>query len=511
MTHGILRQFSSRLLPRNHQYGKKCFFSTKSRIYALGDGWTGSFGSGRLDQKIIGHEDEEDPDTPLLVYETDKAIQCTAVGWGHSAFISDDKLFLTGRPHEFSSLLRLARLPVWFRQYAVNHTHRTVQDGKESLGLHPTDIIGRTITFFSDIFLQETDWEAARMQSVLIDWTPMDLPEIPIHVSCSAGFTAVTGKSGKLYTFGLNAMGQCGTGAASNNVWEPKQVTGLSRASEDNDPEERIKLEQTHPIITSALGLQRKYTGYSVPIDHCLRNFSCVPDGLSLNSAGEVFSWGKGSRGQLGFDRVDSESHAAVPVQKAVFDLEANNRPVYKDMTAAAQISAGMIHSAALEKDSNSVYIWGKNILPALESSELAKYQRATDAHIPVRLRGLPDRQVLQISCGSHHTSMLLEDGSVWAVGISTDTQQPMFDPVCLIAAGAFDMPVRQFEAHMDRTTIVTASNQVLQVHLWEDPANQDVAVFTPPWALAMEADQKIKSVHRSWLHTIVATESNGI
>lgn len=243
---------------------RNCFSTNTatSRIYALGDGWTGSFGSGRLDQKIIGHDDEEDPDTPLLVYETEKPIQSCAVGWGHSAFISDNQLFLTGRPHEFSSLLRLARLPPWFRQYAVRHTHRTVLDARETQSLHPTDIIGRTITFFSDIFLKDTDWETARQQSALSEWTPVELPEPPIHVSCSAGVTAVTGASGKLYTFGMNAMGQCGIGAACNNVWEPKQVTGLSRASDETVSTERMELEQSHPIVTSALGLQRTFRAF---------------------------------------------------------------------------------------------------------------------------------------------------------------------------------------------------------------------------------------------------------
>jgi Regulator of chromosome condensation (RCC1) repeat len=252
-------------------------------------------------------------------------------------------------------------------------------------------------------------------------------------------------------------------------------------------------------------------------------------DGLCLNSVGEVFAWGKGSRGQLGCDRVENDSPSAVPVHKAVFEFDdttINQRPVYRNIESVSQISAGMIHSAALEKESNDVYIWGKHILPpslahtlSVETTSIKtaatkpRYSKATDAIIPVRLRGLPpERQVLQISCGSHHTSMLLDDGSVWAVGLSTDSNQPLFTPVCLIAAGVIEeLPVRHFEAHMDRTTVVTGSGQVLQVHLWEDPANQNVAVFTPTWALALLAGDnqqlQIQSVHRSWLHTLIVTK----
>jgi alpha-tubulin suppressor-like RCC1 family protein len=259
-------------------------------------------------------------------------------------------------------------------------------------------------------------------------------------------------------------------------------------------------------------------------------------DGLCLNSAGEVYAWGKGNRGQLGYDRIENESLSAVPVHKAVFDLDlTTQRPVYRNLEKVSHVAAGMLHSAALEEESNHVYTWGKHILPPLldnpasgalsvnnSNTNNRRYQKASDAHIPVRLRGLPAQlKVLQISCGSHHTSILLEDGSVWAVGIATDSQQPMFDPVCLLAPGVVDgdLPVRYFCAHMDRTTVVTNSGQVFQVHLWEDPANQDVAVFTPAWAHALMADaedkdaadggvEQVQSVHRSWLHTLVVTKT---
>jgi alpha-tubulin suppressor-like RCC1 family protein len=248
-----------------------------------------------------------------------------------------------------------------------------------------------------------------------------------------------------------------------------------------------------------------------------------------LNSAGEIYAWGKGNRGQLGYDRIENESHSAVPVHKTVFDLDATTqRPVYRNIEAVGQIAAGMIHSAALEDESNHVYTWGKHILPPMDNptgqptANNNRFPKATDAHIPVRLKGLPEnRKVLQISCGSHHTAMLLEDGSVWAVGIATDSQQPIFDPICLLASGVVDgdLPVRYFGAHMDRTTIVTASGQVFQVHLWEDPANQDVAVFTPAWAHALlqsdddsssigSSGEQIVSVHRSWLHSLVVTKT---
>jgi alpha-tubulin suppressor-like RCC1 family protein len=134
----------------------------------------------------------------------------------------------------------------------------------------------------------------------------------------------------------------------------------------------------------------------------------------------------------------------------------------------------------------------------------------ASDAVLPCVLH-LP-RKVEQIACGSHHTAMLLEDGSVWAVGISSDTKEPIHYPVQLIPAGVVEMPVQQFAAHMDRTTIVGRSGrQVLQVNLWKDPELREYGVFTPSWVDRLLRDDekiRVREVHRSWVHSVVLTDS---
>lgn len=243
-------------------------------------------------------------------------------------------------------------------------------------------------------------------------------------------------------------------------------------------------------------------------------------DGLCLNTEGELFSWGKGSRGQLGHDRVEAEAHTAYPITKAIVDT--HPKPVYAALGRISQIASGMIHSAALEKETNHVYVWGKNILPLPASSgeNTSKSKIALDARFPVRLQGLPEHcAVIQVACGSHHTSVLLDDGSVWAVGVATDTQLPVHTPVCLIAPGVLNVDdIVQFAAHMDRTTVVTGCQndnqrqEVYQVQLWAEPENQTVAVFTPEWVdglLTQHPKLKIREVHRSWLHTIIVAEED--
>ena len=241
-----------------------------------------------------------------------------------------------------------------------------------------------------------------------------------------------------------------------------------------------------------------------------------------MNTAGEIFSWGKGERGQLGHELgavAARESHTGLPIQRAVLQIaDDQGKPVYHLLGPVSQIAAGMIHSAALEEDTNRVFVWGKNMMPLppdgkRKPNETRGRKIASDARLPFLVQGLPPEQkVLQISCGSHHTSVLLEDGSVWAMGLTTDTVTPVHTPYCLIEPGLIDLPVRQFVSHMDRTTVVTATGEVLQAHVWEQPENREYAIFTPSWVDKLlghvcEPGTRIREVHRSWLHTLVVTE----
>jgi alpha-tubulin suppressor-like RCC1 family protein len=448
---------------------------------------------------------------------TSEAVVDAAAGWGHSAVIvtggvnnndqgtaqgeGTSQLFMTGRPHEFASLLRLRRLPRWLRNYSSRQTLRStaasVDDSSTSLrSMDPTSLVGRFVTYLSDTFLDqpEAHWDQAREHSFLPALTRIPLPEddqAPVSVSCSAGLTAVLTRSGRLYTLGLNQYGQCGNGHTSNNVWTPQLVTGLSSEVATQGP--RSDLPQSSPITQVSLGLQH---------------------GVCLNAEGEVFAFGKGDRGQLGQDVATAESHTAMAVRKACRLLEdKNNKPAYVAMPKVAHISTGMLHCALLTED-GEVFVFGKNMLHKSMSDD--PRAPAADARFPVRVRGIPTgRSVLRVASGSHHTSMLLDDGSVWGIGISSDTKEPIHEPVQLVTKDDMEdmLPVRQFAAHMDRTTIVGRDGRtVLQVHLWSDPDLREYAVFTPAWIerlLLDDPDLAIQQVHRGWIHSLVVASKN--
>lgn len=502
-----LCEVKRRIRRRSDSVGKQ---TREFAVYAVGEGWTGALGIGSFSEDVPGHYDDEEESfaTQNLKPMYTGKVHSVAAGWGHTAVITQDlELLLTGRPHDFSALLRLKRLPKMIRDYSVRQTvESTALDSpamkKESRGIdlfNPTEMVGSLVTWLSDSLSPDTkDWETARSQSILSALTSVEVAEGNVHqpvaVACSAGFSAFITKEGHLYAFGLNGYGQCGSGYTVNNIWHPTRVTGLS-SDFANVP--RAQMEQSFPITQVELGLQHA---------------------ICLNSEGEVFCWGKGERGQLGQEALMGESHTALPVKKAfsfadnedpVSALQGNNKPIYEEIGKVRQVAAGMIHCAALTDD-NRVLIWGKHVLPVF-GEDMGK-KVASDATLPFVLNGLPPTlRVERIACGSHHTAMLMEDGSVWAVGVASDDKTPIHVPVQLVPPGVIEMPVRQFAAHMDRTTIVGHSGRTVhQVHLWKDPEIQEYALFTPPWLdqlLLQDGNLTIREVHRSWVHSVVLTD----
>jgi alpha-tubulin suppressor-like RCC1 family protein len=349
------------------------------------------------------------------------------------------------------------------------------------------------------------------IEKLLEELEEMEMPnyDAPGTVVASAGLTAVVGQvGGTLYTFGLNNRGQCGVGYTSNNEWVPQQVMGLS---EDFASQGREYLQQALPITQVALGLQHGY---------------------ALDARGNLFAWGKGERSQLGQDNTANEhssgntdgsiSEFGRHIRKA-FTLDAEERPDFFFLPRIQQVASGFHHGAALAYDTNQVLVWGKNVMPPLEYDR-RQGKLASDARAPTPLLqtgGLPAHlKIVDIACGSHHTSLLMEDGSVYGVGIANDHHHPessnnsnshdiLFEPVLQVPPGIIDMPCRQFEAHFDRTTVVGKDgSQVLQFHLWKDPELRDYGIFTPFWVdLLLEEQLTIRSVHRGWLHTLVVTD----
>lgn len=185
-------------------------------------------------------------------------------------------------------------------------------------------------------------------------------------VACSAGLTICVEHSGALYSFGLNRWHQCGVRNEHENsthVFQPTRIPNIP------------------PCASVEVGLQHA---------------------IALTNDGEVFTWGKYDRGQLGVG--DQEQSAHLPAK-----IKLGNKH-----TLAKQISAGFAHSAAVTED-GQLYIWGRGFSTEEKSSDPIRVHH--DQFTP-RLIGLPGgRRVSRVCCSNWVVVVVADDNSVWALG----------------------------------------------------------------------------------------------
>ncbi|XP_030587326.1 probable E3 ubiquitin-protein ligase HERC3 [Archocentrus centrarchus] len=118
---------------------------------------------------------------------------------------------------------------------------------------------------------------------------------------------------------------------------------------------------------------------------------------VALTKDGQLYTWGQGSRGQLGVgtnkSRVDCPQHvrslSAIPV---------------------VQVAAGGEQSLALSV-SGGVFSWGRNECGQLGLGD------TRDRHTPTLLHYLNMKKTVSISCGRDHTAVLTKDGAVFTFG----------------------------------------------------------------------------------------------
>ncbi|MGY1552354.1 RCC1 domain-containing protein [Microbacterium sp. A588] len=297
----------------------------------------------------------------------------------------------------------------------------------------------------------------------------VDMPDGVKFTQVSAGGShsvAVTA-DGTAYAWGDNSRGQMGTGEGSVIVRAPVEVEmpgGLAFT--------QVSAAYLHSVALAADGTAYAWgynrdgqlgndslVGSSVPVRvH-------IPDGVTLTQVsagsshsiavaedGAAYAWGNNTYGELGNGRT-AFMPVQVPVQVsaevsftqvsagsayslAVADDGAayawgSNRfgrlgngtateiqvpnPVpgrvqMPDEVTFTQVSAGMLHSVAVDED-GTAYAWGYNYVGELGDG------KNTDSHVPVRVE-MPDQATFtQVSASSAYSAALTEDGTAYAWG----------------------------------------------------------------------------------------------
>ncbi|XP_066535877.1 E3 ISG15--protein ligase HERC5-like [Hoplias malabaricus] len=118
---------------------------------------------------------------------------------------------------------------------------------------------------------------------------------------------------------------------------------------------------------------------------------------IALTHDGQLFTWGQNSSGQLGLGRNEPSSSSPRPLRSLC------GIPL-------AQISAGGDHSFALSV-SGAVFGWGRNSAGQLGLGD------TEDRYIPVCVNSLNLKTTVFVSCGKEHTATLSKGGTVFTFG----------------------------------------------------------------------------------------------
>lgn len=121
---------------------------------------------------------------------------------------------------------------------------------------------------------------------------------------------------------------------------------------------------------------------------------------LLLDNAGNVFTFGCGSRGQLGHSMLEDEDEPKLVEALAGIKIK--------------QISAGGWHSCAVSYDGD-LYTWGwnSNGQMGLKNQNVM----ATPTVIDINSNLSSVENVVKVACGSKHTVILLDNGKVYGMG----------------------------------------------------------------------------------------------
>lgn len=225
-------------------------------------------------------------------------------------------------------------------------------------------------------------------------------------VSSGIGFSLALLKTGQVYAWGVNNLGQLGDGNTTNTT-SPVKVQGLSHVKAISAGGfSSVALLDTGGVMAwgddqvgqLGDGVIETFSDVPVVVSN-LSGVTAVSAGLAHNLAllrdATVMAWGFNRNGQLGDDNVGTNSTVPVPV---------------KNLSGVNAVSAGGQHSLALLGD-GTVRAWGSNSNAQLGTGSINPPNRA----LPVAVKRL--KGVSAISAGGFHSLALLTTGDVMAWG----------------------------------------------------------------------------------------------
>ncbi|MBF0451596.1 MAG: carboxypeptidase regulatory-like domain-containing protein [Candidatus Magnetomorum sp.] len=234
---------------------------------------------------------------------------------------------------------------------------------------------------------------------------------------CGDRFSLLNDLSGQAFAFGLNDVGQLGTGSHLNQVRPVPLLSDIYRLSAGENHAAAITVDG-HVMIWgsndfSQLGIENILYADTPQALTSLSNIHSLALGsrhsLALDTSGRLWAWGNNYFGQAG---TGSQANHSIP---ALITHDGTNQP----LNTIIAITTGFFHSIALD-DIGSVWAWGRNDFGQLGDGSFALHHQP----MPVKnADGSNFQGVVAIASGSNFVLALTNDGDVWAWGDNTSGQ----------------------------------------------------------------------------------------
>ncbi|KAK3912810.1 RCC1 domain-containing protein 1 [Frankliniella fusca] len=246
----------------------------------------------------------------------------------------------------------------------------------------------------------------------------------PLQLSSCLGRTLITCSKGNCYDYNTE----------SNKLRELVKFTISEPELEESPSNENSTITKVCCSDFGSLALSKSGKVFTIPSPLALQSIVVTDIACGnnhyvlLTENGSVFTWGDGSRGQLGHGNLESEEKPRLV--EALSGIQ------------VLRISAGAWHNAVVSS-SGDLYTWGWGTDGQLGIDE--EVEEEDDGNTPIAVKKLKmDEEVslLQkrnekyrgivlacpspvdtftdvntVSCGSRHTIVLLVDGTVWGCG----------------------------------------------------------------------------------------------
>ncbi|XP_018321159.1 probable E3 ubiquitin-protein ligase HERC3 isoform X2 [Agrilus planipennis] len=241
----------------------------------------------------------------------------------------------------------------------------------------------------------------------------LDFPEIKkdtVQFSCCHKWCLFLTKSGEIFKW---------------EIANPDKVGLLPSLVSSDDDDDKVSKIRCGSHITVASSFKGKIFNVPNLLEHRIPNLKdfCVGNEhcILLDTTGNVYSFGRGSRGQLGHGNLNDESEPKLVEALAGIKI--------------ISVASGGWHSCALSADGD-LYIWGWNSNGQLGLASKDSHSAATEAvsvmatpH-PVELFGNQvDSNVVQMACGSRHTIALLDNNELYGCGWNKYNQLGISSP----------------------------------------------------------------------------------